>query len=199
MREPNDAATSKGGESYGKELRLTPRQPRNTPTLEPQPFWRWITSNCRACGSEFTYLRKTKPRLYCEGCSPAKKPVQESRPCERCGRPATSSRHWFCDECRAAGARRRYRRSKRSGSTNRVNGKTTDRGYGQTHQRIRAFFARAVNSGQVLCSRCGQLIAPGEPWDLGHLDGDRSRYSGPEHRRCNRATAGRRRKSSRPW
>ena len=109
MREPNDAATSKGGESYGKELRLTPRQPRNTPK------------------------------------------------------------------------------------------RTTERGYGTKHQRLRSIFVNAVNSGQVLCSRCGQLIAPGEPWDLGHVDGDRSRYSGPEHRRCNRATAGRRRKSSRPW
>jgi hypothetical protein len=28
---------------------------------------------------------------------------------------------------------------------------------------------------------CGERIAAGEPWDLGHVDGDRSRYAGPEH------------------
>jgi hypothetical protein len=32
-------------------------------------------------------------------------------------------------------------------------------------------------------------ILPGQDWDLGHDDYDRSRYTGPEHRRCNRQTS----------
>ena len=76
---------------------------------------------------------------------------------------------------------------------------TTDRGYGHRHQLARKALNQAVLSGGVLCARCGEPIEANEPWDLGHDDNDRSRYTGPEHRRCNRATAGRRRKTSRPW
>jgi hypothetical protein len=64
--------------------------------------------------------------------------------------------------------------------------------YGRAHRRVRAMFAPYVEAGATLCARCGELIIPGEPWDLGHDDYDRSRYAGPEHRHCNRATAGRR-------
>jgi hypothetical protein len=77
---------------------------------------------------------------------------------------------------------------------------TTMRGYGNRHQQIRAGFARLVAGGNVECARCDKPIDPREAWDLGHLDGDRSRYSGPEHLRCNRATAARRRRVvSRAW
>lgn len=64
------------------------------------------------------------------------------------------------------------------------------RGYGADHKRMKAAVAPAVRSGSVRCVRCGELIGPGEPWDLGHTD-DRSAWSGPEHARCNRSAGAR--------
>lgn len=78
-------------------------------------------------------------------------------------------------------------------------GSTTDRGYGTLHQRQRRLLAPLVESGAAICARCGEPIKAGEAWDLGHDDADRSQYSGPEHQKCNRATAGRRRRTSRRW
>ena len=66
---------------------------------------------------------------------------------------------------------------------------TTQRGYGHHHQQLRKKWRPLVEAGIVTCARCGELIPPGASWDLGHVDGDRSSYQGPEHARCNRATA----------
>lgn len=65
---------------------------------------------------------------------------------------------------------------------------SAERGYGARHQQLRKQWKPHVEAGEVACARCGRIIAPGTPWDLGHVDGDKSRYSGPEHARCNRAT-----------
>lgn len=61
------------------------------------------------------------------------------------------------------------------------------RGYGAAHRRVRAAWRPVVAAGGVSCARCGALIRPSEAWDLGHVDGDKSRYAGPEHRACNRS------------
>lgn len=65
---------------------------------------------------------------------------------------------------------------------------TTSRGYGSTHQAVRRAWAPQVAAGTVDCARCGERIPPGAYWDLGHDDHDRTIYTGPEHRACNRAT-----------
>jgi hypothetical protein len=57
------------------------------------------------------------------------------------------------------------------------------------HRALRARLDPVVQSGTVHCARCGWLIEPGTPWDLGHVDENPSLYAGPEHRSCNRATA----------
>jgi hypothetical protein len=56
---------------------------------------------------------------------------------------------------------------------------------------LRRQWADKVKRGEVLCARCNKWINPAEPWDLGHSDTNRAIWTGPEHRRCNRATAGR--------
>jgi hypothetical protein len=73
-----------------------------------------------------------------------------------------------------------------------MKGTTKQRGYDTKHKKLRKKYARMVATGTTPCARCGRLILPGEPWDLGNADSDRSIYAGPEHRACNRATAARR-------
>jgi len=45
------------------------------------------------------------------------------------------------------------------------NGRTRRRGYGAKHQALRKALEQVVEAGGALCSRCGRLIEPGEPWD----------------------------------
>lgn len=67
-------------------------------------------------------------------------------------------------------------------------GSRQERGYDAKHVAARAEVAPTVLAGLVDCWRCGEVIAPGEEWDLGHLDD--GRIGGPEHRgRCNRRAA----------
>ncbi len=59
---------------------------------------------------------------------------------------------------------------------------TSARGYGHAHRKLRAQVAQQVERGEATCWRCGHALLPGEPFDLGHDDHDRSIYRGPEHR-----------------
>lgn len=108
-----------------------------------------------------------------------------------------AGRYRYCPACR----RQRKRGRDRAWEKVRIRASATQRGYGSRHKTLRAVWARAVAAGNVRCSRCGKRIEPGAPWDLGHDDNDRSKYTGPEHQACNRATAGRRgqRRTSRAW
>ena len=88
------------------------------------------------------------------------------------------------------------------GSVSRNGGgpSTTQKGYGYRHQVLRKRWAGRVELGGVKCARCGELISPLEPWDLGHVDGSKTKYNGPEHARCNRATKARPvKRFSREW
>lgn len=68
---------------------------------------------------------------------------------------------------------------------------TAQRGYGSDHQRLRAKLKAGVDTGTVICWRCGQRIGAGENWDLGHADTPAAKalraYRGPEHRYCSRS------------
>lgn len=69
--------------------------------------------------------------------------------------------------------------------------KTAARGYGGAHAKKRAEAKKLVDAGLANCWRCGTWLPPGQPFDLGHDDHDRSIYRGPECVPCNRATSGR--------
>lgn len=69
-------------------------------------------------------------------------------------------------------------------------GTTTEKGYGSSHQRLRARWTPKVKAGLVDCARCHQPINPDQPWQLGHTD-DRTGYQGPEHTHCNLSAGGR--------
>jgi len=61
--------------------------------------------------------------------------------------------------------------------------------YGYRHQKSRKAVFQLVRSGSATCARCGEPIAPDEPWDLDHDDDVPGAYLGASHRGCNRATA----------
>jgi hypothetical protein len=74
-------------------------------------------------------------------------------------------------------------------------GSRQQRGYDAGHERERERWRPHVEAGQVdchahVCLMPIKRILIGARWDLGHTD-DRTAWTGPEHRRCNRAAGGR--------
>ena len=75
-------------------------------------------------------------------------------------------------------------------------GRTTERGYGRAHRKLRGQYQASMDAGVVYyCWRCASegRTTPIDPehWHLGHDDHDRDRYRGPECVPCNTATHGR--------
>ena len=150
---------------------------------------------CERCGRD--YDARSPRQRWCNLCRPKVSRAQrargasggwfgfqpEVRVCASCG-GRFMARHpaarFCCDSCRSRTERpeeamERWRRL-----------------YGGDHPKIRRMWAPIVAEGGVVCSGpngCGQLIRPGEPWDLGHPPGG---ARAPQHARCNRATARRR-------
>jgi hypothetical protein len=91
---------------------------------------------------------------------------------------------------------KQYASGKRPSARDRERSRQVQR-YGVPHRRRRSAIAPLVAAGLVECVRCGLVIEPGEPWDLGHVDGSLE-HSGPEHRSCNRG-APHRNGTSRVW
>lgn len=76
-------------------------------------------------------------------------------------------------------------------ATEYARGTRQQRGYDANHDQLRAQWEPRVATGRVRCARCHRPIQPATPWDLGHHDTDRTRYTGPEHATCNRSAGGR--------
>lgn len=72
----------------------------------------------------------------------------------------------------------------------RHRGTTAERGYDGQHRALRRQWQTVVDNGMAACTRCGTIIAPGQPWDLDH-DDNRTTYRGVSCRSCNRAAGAR--------
>jgi hypothetical protein len=75
-------------------------------------------------------------------------------------------------------------------------GSTYAKGYGKDHEAQRRAWAPKVARGGVQCHaiKClmpARTIGPRDEWHMGHTP-DRSRWTGPEHPKCNTSEGGKR-------
>jgi hypothetical protein len=127
-----------------------------------------------------------------------------------CDEPVLSTRHWYCKQHREEMLDKRLRRPGSRPKSASVAAELRERHrvrsiekrahdavvYGPAYRKVRKDYAATVDAGLVDCWRCGHRIEAGSKWHLGHVDGDPTRIAGPEHVRCNCATAKRDRRRS---
>lgn len=134
----------------------------------------------------------------------------EEVPCNRCGAPIEQGTKWhldhdedgsyrgpahqFCNESAASGIpltpselERRREKRRRWAANGRDRGKVV---YGKEHREAREEWGRRIAAGGVVCVRCREPLSSDEPWDLGHDDLLSEIILGPECRKCNRVSGG---------
>ncbi len=119
------------------------------------------------------------------------------RLCKVCEQPTRSPQSPYCERHALEALDRRirrgrYRKNMTPAQLERVRARERARGtriYATSeHRNTRKSWIPLVATGSVPCARCGELIRTDEKWHLGHVDGT-NQYAGPEHVRCNCATA----------
>lgn len=134
--------------------------------------------SCADCGREF--VTSSNRQLRCNPCrfgtAPPSTRGRRPRICPVDGRSflGRNVNHRFCSKRCASIAARPVRKAKYENAA---------------HRDGRRALEPIVALGRTPCVRCGRLILPGEPWDLGHPDEESP--GGPEHAHCNRGAPAR--------
>jgi hypothetical protein len=182
---------------------------RQTP-LEPAEAGFVVQSSlrCSSCGLHF--VRGDLLDGKCLGCSRVMPQITKLCRMGDCEEPVLSNHHWYCKQHREEMLDKRLRRPGSRPKSPSVAAELRERHrvrtvekrrydqvvYNPAYRKVRKAYAATVDAGLVDCWRCKTRILAGEPWHLGHVDGDPTRIAGPEHVRCNCATAKRDRRRS---
>jgi len=170
-------------------------------------------SRCRECDralskAYYQRVRERKARQHLERRLASHGPRMCEWP-DGCDQKATTQRSHYCSKHRQVAIDNRLQRrgkmsmwglmvarekdARRTAQRKALGQTTVSRGYGRVFVKTKEEWQRRFDAGEfthcrdVHCLLPGVLIGAGIPWDLGHApDGS---IRGPEHRRCNRATA----------
>jgi hypothetical protein len=156
-----------------------------------------VRRRCRSCDQARArdYYRRNRERVRVRQRAAAGKPAVRLCAWDGCELATITTRNMYCSAHRLEAKDRRLQRRGEMDvfalarareldairdARRRAAGKS--RRYPSSHPRLRKDWEPRVASGSCPCARCGLPILPGQDWDLGHDDLDRSRYAGPEHR-----------------